>query len=233
MRLRLFPILIATAFIALTIRVGDLWTGLGSMAQAQTASREETKPQGRQVAQAPSQTTGQAGAGESEDPTPPEVEDARIMGLSSDPFSLTDEEIDLLQALAERRKELDLRTRQLEQREALLMAIEKRIDEKVAGLQQLRKAIRVETNDEYKSLVKIYENMKPKDAARIFEELDMAILLPVAERMKERKLAPVLAKMKTGKAKALTAQLAQRRKAPSAQKAELPAGPSSGQPAAQ
>ncbi len=229
MRLRLFPVLIATAFIALTVRVGDLWTGLGSIAQAQTASQEATTPRGRQVAQAP----GQVGAGESEDPTPPEVEDARIMGLSSDPFSLTDEEIDLLQALAERRKELDLRTRQLEQREALLMAVERRIDEKVAGLQELRKSIRIETDDEYKSLVKIYENMKPKDAARIFEELDMAILLPVAERMKERKLAPVLAKMNTNRAKALTVQLAQRRKASIAQKAELPAGPPFRQPAAQ
>lgn len=217
MRLRLFPVLIVTAFIALTVRVGDLWIGLGSIAQAQTAP----------------QASSQAVAGESEDPTPPEVEDARIMGLSSDPFSLTDEEIDLLQALAERRNELDLRTRQLEQREALLMAVERRIDEKVAGLQELRKSIRIETDDEYKSLVKIYENMKPKDAARIFEELDMAILLPVAERMKERKLAPVLAKMKTNSAKALTAQLAKQRKAPVAQKAELPSGPPFRQPAAQ
>ena len=117
MRLRLFPVLIATALIALTVRVGDLWTGLGAIAWAQTAS--------------------QSSDAASEDPTPPEVEGARIMNLPSDPFALSDEEIDLLQSLAERRKELDLRAHQLEQREALLLAVERRIDEKVGALKLL------------------------------------------------------------------------------------------------
>ncbi len=191
MRLRLFPVLIATALIALTVRVGDIWTGLGTIARAQMAPADAA----------------------SEDPTPPEVEGARIMALPSDPFSLSDEEINLLQALAERRKELDLRAHQLEQREALLLAVERRIDEKVGALKLLQKSIEGESENQYTSLVKIYENMKPKDAARIFEELDMAILLPVSERMKERKLAAVLAKMNTTNAMALTTQLAQRRTA--------------------
>lgn len=222
MRLRLFPILIGIAFVALTVRIGDLWTGLGSVAQAQTA------PATQSAVPAPATEPSQAAA--SEDPTPPEVEDARIMELPTDPFSLTDEEIDLLQSLAERRNELDLRARQMEQREALLLAAEKRIDEKVAALKALQKSIEDllkqkedETESQYKSLVKIYENMRPKDAARIFEELDMAILLPVAERMKERKLAPILAKMDSTKAKALTTELAQRRDAIGGQQAERPA----------
>ena len=204
MRLRLFPVLIATALIALTVRVGDLWTGLGTIARAQTAPAAESG-QGDPVA------VPTAGAA-SEDPTPPEVEGARIMALPSDPFSLSDEEINLLQALAERRKELDLRAHQLEQREILLLAVERRIDEKVSALKLLQKSIEGETENQYKSLVKIYENMKPKDAARIFEELDMAILLPVTERMKERKLSAILAKMNTSNARSLTIQLAQRRK---------------------
>ncbi len=204
MRLRLFPVLIATAVIALTVRVGDLWIGLGTIAWAQTAS--------------------EPGAA-SEDPTPPEVEGARIMSLPSDPFSLSDEEIDLLQSLAERRKELDLRAYQLEQREVLLLAVERRIDEKVEALKVLRKSIQGETDSQYKSLVKIYENMKPKDAARIFEELDMASLLPVTERMKERKLAPILAKMNTTKAMTLTTQLAQRRDRRGAQGGQRATGP--------
>ena len=218
MRLRLFPVLIVTALIALTVRVGDLWTGVGTIAWAQTAS------QGESVRSMP----GAVSAAASEDPTPPEVEGDRIMALPSDPFLLSDEEIDLLQSLAERRKELDLRAHQLEQREALLLAVEWRIDEKVEELKGLQSSIQGETENQYKSLVKIYENMKPKDAARIFEELDMAILLPVAERMKERKLAPVLAKMNTAKARVLTGQLAQRRNARSGQQAmqpnQLPAG---------
>lgn len=202
MRLRLFPVLIATALIALTIRVGDLWTGLGTIARAQTAAQSDRAAPGAAWIDAAS-----------EDPTPPEVEGARIMALPSDPFSLSDSEIDLLQSLAERRKELDLRAHQLEQREVLLLAVERRIDEKVETLKVLQRSIQGETESQYKSLVKIYENMKPKDAARIFEELDMAILLPVTERMKERKLAAVLAKMNTTTAMALTTQLAQRRNA--------------------
>jgi flagellar motility protein MotE (MotC chaperone) len=204
MRLRLFPVLIATALIALTVRVGDLWTGLGTIARAQSAA--QTAAGSGRAAPGVGST-----AAASEDPTPPEVEGARIMALPSDPFSLSDEEIDLLQALAERRKELDLRAHQLEQREALLLAVERRIDEKVGALKLLQKSIEGESENQYKSLVKIYENMKPKDAARIFEELDMSILLPVSERMKERKLAAVLAKMNTTSAMALTTQLAQRR----------------------
>ncbi len=202
MRLRLFPVLIVTALIALTARVGDLWTGLGTIAWAQTASQSGRAPPGAVSADAAS-----------EDPTPPEVEGARIMSLPSDPFSLSDAEIGLLQSLAERRKELDLRASQLEQREALLLAVERRIDEKVEGLKGLKRSIQDETEGQYTSLVKIYENMKPKDAARIFEELNMAILLPVTERMKERKLAAVLAKMNTTKAMTLTTQLAQQRSA--------------------
>ena len=198
MRLRLLPVLIVTAAIALTVRVGDLWTGLGTIALAQSTSQEGSATSSRQAAA-------------SEDPIPPQVEGARIMNLPSDPFSLSNEEIDLLQSLAERRKELDLRAHQLEQREALLLAVERRIDEKVEALKALQGSIQDDNENQYKSLVKIYENMKPKDAARIFEELEMAILLPVAERMKERKLAAILAKMATSKARVLTSHLAHRR----------------------
>lgn len=211
MRLRLFPVLIAAASIALMVRVGDLWTGLGTIARAQTAAQSDRATPGAASIDAAS-----------EDPTPPEVEGARIMALPSDPFSLSDAEIDLLQSLAERRKELDLRAHQLEQREVLLLAVERRIDEKVETLKVLQKSIQGEAENQYKSLVKIYENMKPKDAARIFEELDMAILLPVTEHMKERKLAAVLAKMTTTTAMRLTTRLAQRRNAQGGQQAMGP-----------
>ncbi len=138
--------------------------------------------------------------------------------MSSDPFALTDEEIDLLQMLAKRREVIEQRAAGLKQRETLLEAAEKRIDEKIAKLEVLQKAIedlliRRDEQEEAQltSLVKIYENMKPKDAARIFEEVDMAVLLDVIERMKERKTAPILAQMNPRRAKAITLELAQRR----------------------
>ena len=226
MRLRLLPVLIITALIALTARVGDLWQGLGSMAQAQTASPAETPA--TKTPATKTTATGQAKRGAqtfargpkvretdySDDPMPAEVDSLRVLEMPADPFSMTDEEIDLLQALAERRRELDLRAHELEQREILLRAVEQRIEEKAGGLRALLKQQENQTEDQYTSLVKIYESMKPKDAARIFEEMDLAVLMPVVERMKERKTAPILAKMSPAKATAITTQLAQRRKAP-------------------
>ncbi len=221
MRLRLLPVLIIAALIALTARVGDLWQGLGSMAQAQTASRAETKAakatatgQAKRGTQTPAQRPKDGETAYSDDPMPAEVDSLRILNMPADPFAMTDEEIDLLQALAKRRRELDLRAHELEQREILLRAVEQRIEEKVGGLRALLKQQEQQTDDQYTSLVKIYESMKPKDAARIFEEMDLAVLMPVVERMKERKTAPILAKMNPVKATAITTQLAQRHKAP-------------------
>lgn len=153
--------------------------------------------------------------------TPGAADGAGGRVMPRDPLAMSDEEIDLLTALSQRRVELDRRARRVDEREALLQAAERRIDEKVQGLQDLQKSIEellrrqdTQTEEQYKSLVKIYESMKPKDAARIFEELDMAVLLPVVQRMKERKTAPILAKMDPAKAKEITTELAQRKTPP-------------------
>ena len=220
MRLRLLPVLIITALIALTARVGDLWQGMGSMAQAQTASQAQTKAakttatgQAKRGAQTSARRPKGAETDYSDDPMPAQVDTLRVLEMPADPFSMTDAEIELLQALAKRRRELDLRARELEQRETLMRAVEQRIEEKVGGLRALLKQQEQQNEDQYKSLVKIYESMKPKNAARIFEEMDLAVLMPVVERMKERKIAPILAKMSPVKATAITTQLAQRHQA--------------------
>ncbi len=97
MRLRLLPVLIITALIALTARVGDLWQGLGSMAQAQTASRAETKAAKTTAAQ--TTATGQAKRGAqtpargpkggatdySNDPMPAEVDSLRVLDCRRTP----------------------------------------------------------------------------------------------------------------------------------------------------
>ncbi len=236
MRVRLLPILVLTASLALTVRVGDLWRGVDGMARAQTAeqpgnkaadkapdkaadkaaSKPESKP-----ADTPAGGRGVPGQNARADTTSAPMQVARTEDLPSDPLLMTDEEIDLLRALADRRRTLDERAREIGDREALLQAAQRRIEEKVDGLEALKKSIEAlllqqqdETETQYDSLVKIYESMKPKDAARIFEELDMAVLIPVVERMKERKTAPILAKMNPAKAQAITVELAQRRDLP-------------------
>ena len=218
MRLRLLPVLVVTASIALTFRVGDLWQGFGSTAQAQTSAQAKKAGTGQDQrgAKAATRRTEKSRADDLADPTPPVVESARILDLPADPFSLTDEEIDLLQALAQRRQELDLRARRMDEREILLRAAERRIEEQVGELKALLLQQEEQADGQYKSLVKIYETMKPKDAARIFEEMDLAVLMPVVVRMKERKTAPILAKMNPVKATAITTELAQRRNRPAA-----------------
>jgi len=138
-----------------------------------------------------------------------------------DPFDYTDEEVDVLQQLAKRREALELRARQLDEREALIQAAEQRMDQKMAELRALQAMVEDllkkrsdEQEAELKSLVKVYENMKPKDAAQVFEEMDMDVLLDVVERMSERKAAPILALVTPTRAKEITFELASRKELP-------------------
>lgn len=138
-----------------------------------------------------------------------------------DPFDYTDEEVDVLQQLAKRREALELRARQLDEREALIQAAEQRMDQKMGELKALQAMVEDllrkrsdEQEAELKSLVKMYENMKPKDAAQVFEELDMDVLLAVVGRMNERKAAPILALVTPTRAKEITFELASRKDLP-------------------
>lgn len=107
----------------------------------------------------------------------------------------------------------------LEMRERLLEAAEKRVDGKIAELRALEARLKELTGvkdeqaaKQFVSLVKVYETMKPRDAARIFEKLDLGVQLAVAHRMKEAKMAAILAEMDPEAAKSLTMALAGRAK---------------------
>lgn len=169
-------------------------------------------------------TTHEAPAGEhpmTEEEAAAAAAEAALEPEVHDPFDYTDEEVDVLQQLAKRREELDLRARQLDEREALIQAAEQRMEQKMAELKALQATVedllkvRSEQEEaELKSLVKMYENMKPKAAARVFEEMDMDVLLDVVDRMNERKVAPILAQVTPTRAKEITFELAQRRQLP-------------------
>ena len=128
-------------------------------------------------------------------------------------------ELDILQSLGERRKELLKWEDEVRMKENLLEATEMRITKKIEEIKVLESTVKdlLGTYSEHedgqiRSLVKIYESMKPKDAARIFDEVEMEVLLMVVDRMSERRAAPILAKMDPKKAKELTIELAERRK---------------------
>jgi flagellar motility protein MotE (MotC chaperone) len=118
---------------------------------------------------------------------------------------------------------LEERDRELDMRANLLRITETRVQERITELKKIEGRIEgllkrhdEETETKFRRLVKVYENMKPKDAARIFDILEMTILLEMVERMKEAKMAPILAKMNGDAAKALTIELANRRRLPEA-----------------
>jgi flagellar motility protein MotE (MotC chaperone) len=123
----------------------------------------------------------------------------------------------ILERLQDRRQQLDDRGRDLDMRENLLKAAEKRVEARVAELKDLETRVKsaVEQRDQdelsrFKSIVAMYENMKPKEAARIFERLDLKILVDVATQINPRKMSEILAQMSPESAERLTVELASR-----------------------
>jgi flagellar motility protein MotE (MotC chaperone) len=139
-------------------------------------------------------------------------------------------EVDVVNSLGKRRRELDARDAQLTTQANMIAAAEMRVDGKIAQLKQLQAQINtllVQRDDAQKaqiaSLVKTYSTMKAKDAARIFNSLPDEVLVPVAHDMKSDVLALVLAGMNADTAKALTVKLANRLTLPQTADAVAPA----------
>jgi flagellar motility protein MotE (MotC chaperone) len=139
-------------------------------------------------------------------------------------------EVDVVNSLSKRRRELDARETQLNTQANMIAAAEMRVDGKIAQLKQLQAqitALLVQRDDTQKaqiaSLVKTYSTMKAKDAARIFNSLPDDVLVPVAHDMKSDVLALVLASMNADTAKALTVKLANRLTLPQTTDAIAPA----------
>ena len=224
-RFRLLPVLIFCMALTVSVKLGSLWYGLDGLLFS-TAAVAQEKQEGK----------GSGAAGQKVSTARSDLADpSKTNGAQTatarkrlkkrkprfDPRLVTDSELDILQKLADRRNELDRRSRHLDTREKLLQATENRIESKIVDLKQLQDTISklLKKHDDEKeakmrSVVKIYEKMKPKDAARIFEELELPILLDVVERMREAKTAAIIAKMTPRKAKSVTAALAYRRALP-------------------
>lgn len=138
-------------------------------------------------------------------------------------------ELAVLEGLANRRKDLDKREKQIDLRENLLKAAEKRVEARIAELKSIQAQIEGELKKQddfrqaqYDNLVKMYAAMKPKDAARIFDQMELDILSGLATQMKPRVMSAILAEMKPAVAQRLTLEMATRGK-----RAAKPAAPAS------
>jgi len=217
-RVRLFPLLIGVAGIALISRTIDIYTGVNLMVSAARAEQEATTapaaehaPEGEAGHDAPVDAAasheGAAPATDSGSPT--------IIGLPSS------EEMELLSQLRQRRLELDKRARELDEQEKTLLAFEKRIDDKIGQLktleEQVKKHLKVFDDQEAEqlaSIVKVYETMAAKEAAPRFEMLSLETQMDLVTRMKPAKVAALMAKMSPDSASRLTTQLANVAQAP-------------------
>lgn len=228
-RLRLLPIVIFAAALVLSVRIGDLWShlevGVGDPSRAADAkkgnglTRIPTKPAALEPLKKPATKTDAKPAAEKKG-APKKAAAAKPKAPKRhQDDDLSELDVKLLQQLAQRRRALDKREREIVLREGMLKAFEKRVDQKLAELKRIQTALRAEINrfegeqkKRYQRLVKIYSNMKPKHAARVFDELDLPIAIEVVRRMSANSSAPILAAMTTAKAKAITAALAKERK---------------------
>lgn len=123
----------------------------------------------------------------------------------------------VLERLQQRSKELDKRSRDLDMRENLLKAAEKRVEARVNELKKLEKKVQAaaghrDKNREkhFKGLVAMYAAMQPRNAARIFDGLDLGILVEVATAMNPRNMSAIMAQMTPAAAERLTVELANR-----------------------
>lgn len=190
------------------------------------------------VAQAPGATPdGDAGAkpeqedakpetrsAESTEPAKPAAAEAEKGGKKTKTAEAAPEDVEMrskgsegavLKSLADRRRVLEKRERELQLRENLLQAAEKRVAARIAELKAIESRIDTELKSQdaerdakFNRLVKVYSSMKPKAAAAIFDRLDIDVLMGLVKRMKARNMSAIMAKMDPAAAQRLTLRMA-------------------------
>ena len=123
----------------------------------------------------------------------------------------------ILERLQARRQELEARAREIDIRESLLKAAEKRAEGRVEELKAIESRITgaaAQKADEeaarFKGIITMYEGMKPKDAAKVFDRLEMPVLFEIASQIAPRNMADILGQMSPEVAERLTVEMARR-----------------------
>ncbi|WP_417482156.1 MotE family protein [Maricaulis sp.] len=159
--------------------------------------------------------------------TPPEPVPAPASS-ASDEFAAriangvrTADEERVIYRLRERSVELDRRESELETREALMLAMEQRVDAKIGELNELRAQIESLAGDltereseDMNVIVSWYAAMDAGDAATRISSLDLDTQLQIASRMSQRTFGGILAEMTPPAAASLTERMAARSNLP-------------------
>ncbi|MDX8409900.1 MAG: hypothetical protein R8J84_07685 [Mariprofundales bacterium] len=111
----------------------------------------------------------------------------------------TGKDAELLSSLRQRNKLLDAREKEIEERKTALEDMEKRATSRIAELKtmeaSLRDMLKQEDsikNKKIKRLTAVYESMKPDRAAAVIAGMDLGTVIKVFLRMKEKKVGKIL-----------------------------------------
>jgi flagellar motility protein MotE (MotC chaperone) len=209
-RVRLLPSVVACATALLFLKL----IAIGAGFDAATSGIQPVYAQAATEDENIEATSAEEAGSQGGEPTAP-VEPDPSASLTPEQFDRPSvAERSLLRSLADRRRELDAREREIALQGRLLEASERRVESRIEELKGIETRIeelfgvQEEAQEEQlSSLVTMYQSMKPKDAARILGQLDMDILIQVVRRMSERKMAPILAAMDPIAAQELTVEL--------------------------
>jgi len=164
-------------------------------------------------------------------PAAPETKsDGTVIRPEEPPPGVSPSERAILERLQARRQELEARAREIDIRESLLKAAEKRIESKVEEMKATETRLSSANGQKseadtarLKNIVTMYEGMKPKDAAKVFDRLEMSVLLDIATQIAPRKMSDILGLMAPEAAERLTVEMARKAGADkSASTVELP-----------
>lgn len=147
----------------------------------------------------------------------PEVEKAEATMHTEHVQPVSASERAILERLQARRQELEARAREIDIRESLLKAAEKRAEGRLEELKGIESRISTVTQQKaeaeasrFKGIITMYEGMKPKDAAKVFDRLEMPVLFEIASQIAPRKMADILGLMSPEAAERLTVEMARR-----------------------
>ncbi len=253
-RVRLLPIVIVAASGLLILKGTELVTTGGrlfaeSEAPKKVMRAEDLPPFARALARhrfvppVDADITGSIPAKKDEskkdekpDPATQRVAEQRPTQPLPPPAPTSASERAVLERLQERRGAIDDRSRELDMRESLLQAAERKVDGRINELKEVEgrldagaKAEQAEVDKQMRTVVVMYEAMKPKDAARVFDRLKLDVLVPIATAMKPARMSEIMAAMTPEAAEKLTVALASKpREGPSSSGVQ---GASGGTPA--
>ncbi len=215
---RVLPLTIFAAALMLTVKIGSIWQAVNDGTPLAFLEVETQKALAQGDDDSGFDDGGEGGFETFDDELPDgsvaaettEEEDS-LSALAS----LTPGELRLLYDLSSRRDDIELKERELSEREALLRAAEEQLSVRQQQLERIREEIRnlvkeydKEQDEDQERLRSIYSAMKPKSAAAIFNELEMDTLVGVLRGMSPRKVAPIIAAMTPDRARLLTRELA-------------------------